>query len=434
MPPKNPAVLLCFFFFLVVYGLTARAELQVSDEVAVFTTGVSLATQGDLAIDELQWLQDAVNIGQKGRNGQLYAKYFPGNVLCTAVIYRLAAKQNDSPYIWNYKALAPSVSSARLVMTLNAVFGAFAMTVLLLLLSRHFDWRTAVTTTALIGLGSDWWYQSRGFLSEVGAGAFLIASLYFADRNKPYLSGLALALSLLFRPTNLAGLPIWGYGVWRNGPKAIWSGLSILASLAILAGYNWVRFESAFTFGYAQEGFNGSLFQGLYGLTLSPGRSLFVYSPILILAAPGGWLMYKKERDLALVCLSAVLGYVIAIALWHSWDGGWSWGSRLLTPILPISGLFLAPVVEISWKNLWRGLPIVILALTGFGIQILALARDPLRVMNEQVASGAIPYEATLYSLDHAWIAMQFRSLQNWQRCDLDSYTLRQLLGHCQPL
>jgi hypothetical protein len=40
----------------VAHGVTSRSGLQVVDEVAVFATGMNLATKGTLAIDELQWL------------------------------------------------------------------------------------------------------------------------------------------------------------------------------------------------------------------------------------------------------------------------------------------------------------------------------------------------------------------------------------------
>ena len=68
---------LCFVSFLLFYGLTSRGNLQTSDETAVFATGISLATRGNLAIDELQWLDSRVNVGQKGRDGHFYTKYFP---------------------------------------------------------------------------------------------------------------------------------------------------------------------------------------------------------------------------------------------------------------------------------------------------------------------------------------------------------------------
>src|SRR5205085_11165479 len=131
----------------------------------------------------------------KGRDGHLYTKYFAGNIFGVAAVYRLTARPNDQPYVGPFGGVmefAPSVTGARWAMKLNALWGALGMTALLLLLRRYFDWRTAIATVAAIGLCSDWWYQSRGLFSEVGVGAFLIASLCCAVYERPYASSAAL--------------------------------------------------------------------------------------------------------------------------------------------------------------------------------------------------------------------------------------------------
>ncbi len=52
---KLIASALCFIAFLLFYGLTSRSDVQLTDEVAVFASAISLETQGNLAIDELPW-------------------------------------------------------------------------------------------------------------------------------------------------------------------------------------------------------------------------------------------------------------------------------------------------------------------------------------------------------------------------------------------
>src|SRR5436853_1265120 len=91
---------ICFVSLLLFYGITSRGKLQASDEAAVFASGVSLATRGHLAIDDFAWLQERVNIGSTGPDGHLYTKYFPGNVFAVALVYELAARAKDDPYIW----------------------------------------------------------------------------------------------------------------------------------------------------------------------------------------------------------------------------------------------------------------------------------------------------------------------------------------------
>ena len=103
---------ICFVFFLFLYGITSRGKLQASDEAAVFASGISLAKTGHLAIDQLKPLQEKVNLGTEGPDGHLYTKYFPGNVFAVALVYKLTARSDDQPYIWNME-IAPSVTGAQ---------------------------------------------------------------------------------------------------------------------------------------------------------------------------------------------------------------------------------------------------------------------------------------------------------------------------------
>lgn len=430
------AVLICFISFLILYVVTARVKLQLTDEVAVFATSISLVEDGDLSIDELGWLNDKVNIGSYS-NRHLYAKYFPGNILSAAFLYYLSSFATDQTYFWhvpqdlntNFKTfpLASSVLGSRVALRLNSIFGALAMAVLFKFLLKYFDWKTAVVTVFATGVATEWWYQSRGFLSEVGAGTLLIISLYFASNKKPQHSGLALGLSILFRPINIVALPIWFKAAWDK--KNIWSAWGIAVGGLGILFFNWFRFGSFLNFGYGGEKFIFHLADGLYGVLLSPGRSLFLYSPILTLAIPGAWLLYKKDKELALAASITVLLYILVVASWHSWDGGWSWGSRLLTPILPILGFLSASAIESAWNRRGDICVVVVLAILGLCIQIVAMVVNPMDVLVKAVVYGGIDYNETINSIEHSWLALQIQSLKFWQICNLDAYTLRHWFG-----
>src|SRR5206468_11623540 len=139
--------------------------------------------------------------------------------------------------------------------------------------------------------------------------------------------------------------------------------------------------------------------QGLHAMFLSPGRSLFVYSPVLLLAIPGTWLFYKREKILTIICVVIAGGYVAVIAPVAPLGWGLTWGARLLTPIVPLLGLLIAPSLERAWRNKWVGLAALLLGAMGLSVQLTALLRDPTRVMIEQVATGTIRYEDTLYTV-----------------------------------
>jgi hypothetical protein len=422
---------ICFVSLLLFYGITARGKLQASDEAAVFASGVSMAAHGHLAIDDLQWLQDHVNIGERGPDGHLYTKYFPGNIFGVALIYKLTAQPNDQPYVWA-RELASSETGASWALRVNALWGAIGMTSLLLLLKRYFDWRTAIATVLLIGICSDWWYQSRGLFSEVGAGAFLMTGLCLMVYDKPYASSAALALSILFRPTNILALPVWAVSAWRKPRAAIGSAVIVIAAGAFLCSFNYIRFGSILNFGYESERFGGPFLKNLEGVLFSPGRSPFVYSPILVFAIPGTWLLLRKYPTLALICLVVIASYVFTVARLFNWAGGTSWGARLVTPTVPLFGVLLAPTVDYIWKNRLLAAAALLLGFAGFSVQMLALLRDPMRVMMEHVATGEIDNRETLYTLRNSWLALQIRSMPSWQACDLDASTLRAWFVDCR--
>jgi hypothetical protein len=328
--------------------------------------------------------------------------------------------------------LASSNRGARSALELNAVFGALATTFLFLLLLRHFNWKTAIITVLLTGICTDWWYQSRGFLSEVGAGTLLMISLYFADCQNPHASGLALGLSLLFRPTNLIALPVWLKPAWEK--KSVLSAWGIALGGLGLALFNWFRFVSPLDFGYGGESFLPHLFDGLYGVLLSPGRSVFLYSPILSLAIPGAWLLFKRDKWLTLSTVSTAIFYILLVASWHSWDGGWAWGSRLLTPVVPLLGFLSAPAIDSAWSRRGDFVVVLVLALLGLGIQLTALAANPLVSLVNATVYGGIPYNDTVNTIPHSWLALQLQSLKTWRFCNLDSYLLRLWFGSCGSL
>ena len=92
-------------------------------------------------------------------------------------------------------------------------------------------------------------------------------------------------------------------------------------------------------------------------------------------------------------------------------------------------GVALAQLVELIWTNrIWAAI-LATLGMWGFGVETLALARDPLLSLKDAVITQGIPYEETLYSLKNSWMALQFRSLYQWSTDDIDALILRSLIS-----
>ena len=85
---------------------------------------------------------------------------------------------------------------------------------------------------------------------------------------------------------------------------------------------------------------------GLYGNLLSPGKSVFIYAPPLILALFGSFPFIARHKWWALPCAGIPLLYLIVYSSTADWYGGDSWGPRHLVPAVPLLLIMAAPILE----------------------------------------------------------------------------------------
>lgn len=135
-------------------------------------------------------------------------------------------------------------------------------------------------------------------------------------------------------------------------------------------------------------------FEGIYGQLFSPGRSFFIYSPVILLI-PLFW--HKIKRYLVpeiVVLISISVIYLIFLSTQRVseggdqiigyWHGELSWGPRYLVPLIPFALLIVGAI----YKTLTLKAKFVIfypLLLIGFFIQITGVL---------------IPYQTKLHNLE----------------------------------
>ena len=123
--------------------------------------------------------------------------------------------------------------------------------------------------------------------------------------------------------------------------------------VAILFAHNTLLFGGPFEFGYptAAEGakrlntFDTPLFTGLYGFLLSPGKSIFIFAPPVILALAGLRRLWKLDRGAATVAMLLPLIYILFYARYTQWEGGYCVGPRYLVPSIVLLCLGLGPIL-----------------------------------------------------------------------------------------
>ncbi|MFN0152206.1 MAG: hypothetical protein ACKVU1_16000 [bacterium] len=202
--------------------------------------------------------------------------------------------------------------------------------------------------------------------------------------SKPLiLSGLAFGALLLVKLVALAALPAFAFFVWRaerdgRGLARLVRWASPICVLALLyLPYNAAAHGGAFNFGYADGrdaywGFATPLLIGAYGLLLSPGKGLFFYAPILVIAIAGGVRLARRDRALATLLLGAAAGWFVVHAKWWAWHADHAWGPRYLVPLLPIATLLVAEALRaFRPRRDARTLLLAALVLMSAGIQAM---------------------------------------------------------------
>lgn len=118
------------------------------------------------------------------------------------------------------------------------------------------------------------------------------------------------------------------------------------------------------------------IWMGLYGNVLSPGKSVFLYAPPLILALFGSLPFIARHKWWALPCAGIPLLYLIVYSSIGDWYGGDSWGPRYLVPAVPLLLLMAAPILEKAlFDNGVRELRAALaLGAAGIAVQIVAVA------------------------------------------------------------
>ncbi|MCJ7544646.1 MAG: hypothetical protein MUP47_08825, partial [Phycisphaerae bacterium] len=126
--------------------------------------------------------------------------------------------------------------------------------------------------------------------------------------------------------------------------------------------YNFVRFGSPLQTGYGPAhtamGQGITLFStpwvdGLGGLLLSPGKSVFLYNPVLLLAILGLAAFWKAHRGLAMMVIAAFAATVLFHSKFTFWSGDLAWGPRYLASVM---GLCVLPIVPLVQRARWRWL------------------------------------------------------------------------------
>ncbi|MEM2368252.1 MAG: hypothetical protein QXQ50_08490 [Candidatus Bathyarchaeia archaeon] len=312
----------------------------------MFATAESFVRRGKLDMDQFLWM--GLQQGTPGPDGHLYSRKGLGVPLLSLPLVWLGIK-------------VPSFGIVKTALLLNAFITAASGAMLCrLVIELDYSEETAIAVALLSGLATPAWAYAKTFFSEPLISLGLLGCAYFLERFKTVgqwqvllAAGAMLALAPLGKTVYLVFMPVITLLVWFfiRRKRAIQQVALLLAFLTpqalvvfLILVYNHLRFGSFLATGYLpEESFSAIWWQGILGLTISPGKGLIWYAPVLMALTWASTRFFKRHKVLGFYIYALAVGHVLLFGKWFMWHGGDAWGPRFLMPVLP---LLMVPLAE----------------------------------------------------------------------------------------
>ncbi len=398
-----------FVTFLCLYLVSAGWSAPDGDAIPMWEAARHLVRHGTFAIARPWPINAPAGVG---------GHFYPVSALLACLIHVPGALLQTA-----LESAAPGRAGALVAITSHVgpllVGAAIPALFFGLVLRLGYARRAAAIATAMLGAATSVWVYARVPYSEIVQTACFLAffsALVEAARrptgHEPHQSSLELARELaradpgaaqrargaLFRLGLWAGILVnsktiyvvclpgaLAFLVWRlrrrlalrDALAALWG---FLPGAVALAAYNWMRWGSPFATGYESvtHGFwQENLLSGLWGQLLSPGRSVFVFSPPLVLSLVGLRAFWRRHPDVAAALALTVLPLLLLYSRYLFWSGDWGWGPRYLVFALPVlllpSAELFGPAREAANRRARRVL-VTSVFVVGVAIQVLGSA------------------------------------------------------------
>jgi len=129
-----------------------------------------------------------------------------------------------------------------------------------------------------------------------------------------------------------------------------------------------IIYGSYLNFGYTEHWYWKS--PAFFKVCFSAEHGLFSWTPVLILAITGLFLLRKYDRDLALYSMAVSVAYLYTIGCYQNWDGLSSFGNRFFVSLTPVFVLGLAAFFD-ALARAWREQRAAIVATTVTAVFVL---------------------------------------------------------------
>lgn len=372
-----------FVLFQALYALTSSGNaFRVPDEFEVYYQAEHLVDAGDLSVP--QTVATGRFFGRLGVDGKPYAPYgplaailaLPHHLFARAVAAAAGIPRSGATWTFVVSGLTMLATSTAAALAVAGFYRA-AMTL-------GAPGPAALVLTLMLGSATVLWCYGTSFYSEAWqAAAFVWAAVCLLERRIA-LASVLLALAVLTKVTCVIFVPGFLAAVFaaRSVPlrarlfAASALGAGVVVALAVHLEWNHFRFADALEFGYdwaetipvlpAHPFLLSGLPRGLAVLLLSPGKSILLWAPVLLLSLTR---LRTCPRPLLIgVATTGIFGLVFYGAYLFP-EGGYAHGPRHLVPIVP---LLLLPAATPG--RLWRRNAIIAVAAVGMAVALLSVS------------------------------------------------------------
>ncbi len=366
-----------------VYTMSHSSKFHVVDEVSLFSITESVALRGEVDTNTIAWSQWVNSpgevLGAFGSDGEVYSKKGPAPAILAVPWYL---------FLRTLAQLDITVGLLQGTLLWNGVVTALTALVLWWFArTLGYRERTGAGLVLLFGLGTIAWPYANQFFGEPLSalalfGCFAALVRWLRTRGRVMWAAVAgiaagVAVTTVTAHTLLIavmalyafGLPLWLAQRSRQSvaqpaavqpagglvlPRGWFSGVVAFAAPLLLANlllllYNYMRFGNPFETGYhfdSGEGFSTPIWEGLWGLLVSPYRGVFWFTPLFFASVAAWFVFRRRHRHEAIMSGAVSLVLILLYSMWWMWWAGFAWGPRFLVPLAPFWVLWLAPWME----------------------------------------------------------------------------------------
>jgi hypothetical protein len=252
--------------------------------------------------------------------------------------------------------------------TNSVVLGLLAVAVALLAFQLSRSFRAAWLIGIGYALGTYALPHSKTFFTELTSALALTVAVLTAVRfaggrpvGNAVVSGFAAGFGVLVRASSAMFVPwiaLWIAVVvvrrrgWRPMVRGVAAfGAGGAAPLCAFLFFNWWRFGSPTDVGYSRVPQDFPLEDGLFNHFFTPGKSLFLFAPIIVLGLAGLLVGLFRQRAVSLLVIGVVGANLVFFSRVPYWSGDAAWGARYQQIVLP---LMCAPAAILAGRRWWK--------------------------------------------------------------------------------